>query len=75
MKNYSIARGKFIKRKREDLGIKQENLAKELGISPPTLIAIEQGKDLKATLFNAICKKLDITNINKLNLLNLYENE
>lgn len=71
MKDYSKKRGKFIKRRREEQGIKQFVLANDLGISIPTLIAIEQGKDLKVSLFNKICKQLNIEAINKLNLLQL----
>ncbi len=71
MKDYSKKRGKFIKRRREEQGIKQFVLANDLGISIPTLVAIEQGKDLKVSLFNKICKQLNIEAINKLNLLQL----
>jgi len=71
MKDYSKKRGKFIKRRREEQGIKQFVLANDLGISIPTLVAIEQGKDLKVSLFNKICQQLNIEDINKLNLLQL----
>jgi len=58
MKN--TLRGSYLQRKRQGAGIRQEDLAKMLDISIPSLCAYENGKDMKVSMFISICEKLDI---------------
>src|SRR6266852_5738723 len=57
----TIHEGRNVKRIREILGIKQDVLAHELGISQPTISALEQKEALDKDMLEKIAKVLKVT--------------
>lgn len=53
--------GEFLKRKREELGLTQETVAKAANISQPTLSGIENGSRPLYDTFYEVCKSLGVT--------------
>lgn len=53
--------GEFLKRKREELGLTQETVAKAANISQPTLSGIENGSRPGYDTFYEVCKSMGVT--------------
>lgn len=66
----------FVKNKRLDVGMNQETYAQKIGISPPTLNRIEQGKKIGIFTLRALScfYGLEVKILRKLMLNNGLEN-
>lgn len=58
----------YIKKRRKELGLKQEDLAKKLGVSVKTISNYENGEvipESKKELLHSILKKIEESNLNE----------
>ena len=75
----TVHEGRNVKRIREMLGIKQDVLAHELGISQPAISALEQKEALDKDMLEKIAKVLKVTpeaikNFSEANAVNVFSN-
>ena len=50
----------FLRARRKEKGIQQQNLAEYAGIQPASLARIEKGRDLKTSTLLRICEALEL---------------
>ena len=58
--NSLVEIGEVIKARRRQEGFRQVDLAQWIGVSPPVLNKIEQGKEIRLSLLLHICQELGI---------------